>query len=624
MRSYIVIGILPSDFLIQPPGDVWVPLRDGAAEAASGMPVSVMARLKEGVSLTRASGELAHLVQQIERSEAGDSEHETKGRGVLVRPLRDDFASETGSARFVLLGVCSCVLLIVTANLAGLFVVRGAVRERDLAIRSALGASRLRLARQILAEPVMISLIGGGFALLLANWGMELSMSRLELEGLGVRAGLDIRIVAFVLILAIVVGLASGLASALRLRLIVEGALLQGNTLRTTASRGRVRVQRLFTGAQVACALVLLSIAGVFAREYVRLRQANPGFDVGGLAYGVIQRSDTSIAGLSAFVSQASSSVGGIAGVTGSTLIGFSSFDGSVLPDGRDLPLSGEAVPLLRSVGPDFFDVLGIRLRAGRVFGPTDGRGTQPVAIVNELAAKRYWPRSNAVGRTIQLRRSDGSSEEVTVVGVVADARLFDPLAQTKPMLYRPIEQAPCADLGVFVRAPSGPYEVLTRLRATIARLVTGPTWEDGVYWLDDHFSQLLDRQRFATRAMLAFSLIGMGLAVLGVYGLTAQAAAVRTREMGIRIALGAQRRTLVLAAFKETAIITATGIGSGVAGSWAATRLIQSLLVGAAPADPLILLGTALLLAAVAMLAGYVPAVRLTRVDPVRALRAE
>jgi putative ABC transport system permease protein len=583
-----------------------------------------MARLKEGVSLGRASGEIAHLVHQIERSEAGSSQRAAEGRNALVRPLRDDFVSDAGSARFVLLGVCSCVLLIVTANLAGLFVARGAARERDLAIRRALGASRLRLARQILAEPVMISLLGGGLALLLANWGMELSMSHLDLEGLGVRAGLDVRILVFVLALAIVVGVASGLASASRLRLIVEGALFQGDTLRTTASRGRVRVQRLFIGAQVACALVLLSIAGMFAREYVRLRQADPGLDDGSLAYGLIQTSDTSAAGLSAFVSRASSSIGEIAGVAGSTLIGFPSFDGSVIPDGRDQPLTGEAVPLLRSVGPDFFEVLGIRVRAGRVFASTDGRGTQRVAIVNELAANRYWPQGDAVGHTIQLRTSDGSSEVVTVVGVVADTRLFDPLAKSEPIMYRPIEQAPGGDLGVFVRAPSSRYEVLTRLRATIATLVTGPTWADGVYWIDDHFSQLLGRQRFVTRAMLAFSLLGIGLAALGVYGLAAQAAAMRTREVGIRIALGAQRHALVLAACKETAIITAAGVGTGVAWSWVATRLIRSLLAGTAPADPRILLSAALLLAAVVMLAGYGPAVRLTRVDPVTALRAE
>jgi hypothetical protein len=356
----------------------------------------------------------------------------------------------------------------------------------------------------------------------------------------------------------------------------------------------------------------------------MRLRQSDLGFEPDKLAYGSLRTSDTSAAGQSAFLSRASSSIDDIPEITSTALIGYPVFDGSVVPDGRDAPLTGDAVPLQRSIDWDFFDVLGIRINAGRAFGPADEYGSQPVAIVNQLAAERYWPRGDAVGRTIRLRSDASKDELLTVVGVVADTRLFDPLAPPEPILYRPIGQAPSGDLGVFVRTANARPAALAQLRATIARLTVGPTWSDGVYWLPDHFSRSLSRQRFVTRALLSFALLGIGLAALGVYGVAAQAAALRTREVGIRIALGARRRALLVAALRETAAIAAVGVGIGLAGSWASTRLIQSVLAGAAPANAQILLAAAIVLAAVVMLAGYVPANRLTRVDPVIALRAE
>jgi predicted permease len=625
---HTIIGVAPAD-LVLPIGperdrDVWLPLRlgpEGVYEAQGLLPI---ARLRDDVSVAQAATELTSIAQRV------STDRNDRYADWLVRLATpaDLLRSSVRTSLLVLLGAVGLVLLIVCANVANLLLARATAREGELAVRAALGATRARLSRQLMLESLLLGGVGGAAGLVLAHWGLDLivalrpeSLSELE------HVRIDGRVAGFVVAMTLLASLAFGMFPAVRAaRHALVGRLRSG----APAILGSARARRMtggFITAQVALSLVLLTGAGLFVRSLIALQQRPLGFQPGGLVVVGVNPpryrypSGTARAAFLEQIREASASLPGIESahlvVTVPPGYGIASrsleIEGILLED-RDLSPFFTA----NYVAAEYFDVLGVEVRSGRSMR----EGERDVVVVNERFAQRFFPSGDAVGKRIRFS-DDGAW--TTIIGVAADLPAQG-LATAEPLdqLHFPLAADPeLAPEMLLLRTGLQMPALRTALQTALAQL-DAEVPVHSVRTISDYLRASLDVQRFNLVLLTALAIMAMLLSAVGLYGVVSVAISQRTREIGIRRALGETDRGVMRLAFVEGLRPTIIGIALGLIGAVLMSRIMTSLLFGLSPRDPLTFTLVPCLLAAVALLACWIPARRATRIEPMNALRWE
>ena len=641
-RPFMVIGVTPEGFhgttLLT--SDLWVPV-NMVGELASRLPPAILtsresawlvmgARLKPGVTVGQAQAELANIGRALEQ-EFPDA---NRGRGLRVvasSPVPGDGAP-VAAFMAVLMAIVMLVLAIACANVAGVLLARATTRRREIAVRLAIGAGRGRLIRQMLVESTLLFLVGGSGGLVLARLmtGALLSLLPAVPLPIDVTLALDGRAVVFTLTLSLVAAILSGLAPAFHAsRAAVVGALKSD----TQGGPERIWLRHAFVVSQVALSIVLVVGAGLFARALQRASEIDPGFDPHGVELATL---DLSLGGYTAdtgrvFARELIRRVRETPGVQAAAL-------SAVMPLGdRGIGLGGLAVPGVEPrngrrffdvdwnvITPGYFATMKMALSTGRDFSDADREGTPSVVIVNETAARQWWPRQDALGKTLlqETGRPDAPDavRTLTVVGVARDSKYRNLGEDPRPFVYVPIQQQYMSRTVIAARSAHG-QRLAGELRALLASM--NPNLPIVQSLTFDAYSQLgLLPQRIAASVAGSLGLVGVLLAAIGIYGVTAYMVSSRTREIGIRMALGAERASVVRMVLRQGLTLTMIGAAIGLAVAAAASRLLGSLLFGVGATDPLTFIGSTLLFFIVGAAACYVPARRATAIGAMDALR--
>ncbi|HEX7117856.1 MAG TPA: ABC transporter permease [Longimicrobiales bacterium] len=631
---YRIIGVMPPGAGWPTEAKLWVPLAmrgslASLAERRGALWLSVFGRLADGVTLAGAQAEMDAIARRLEEAYPDANE----GIGIVLEPMHETVVGDVRPALMVLLGAVGCVLLIACANVSGLLLARGRARRQEVAVRVALGAGRARLARQALTESVVLAAIGGGIALLVATWAVDL-LVRLaparvpRLDGVGI----DGVALAFAAGTTVLAALLFGVAPALDVARRDPGALLkEGGRGRTGGAGDRVRPA--FVAGQFALALVLLAGAGLMVRSLVRLQEVDPGFEPRGvLAVGINLpgRSYPDGAAVRGFYDRLLPAVAAMPGVESvdaiSTLfLGRLPRMTSVTVRDVELPDAVRRLPVpYDAVTPGVFRTLRMELRQGRELAATDGPDAPNVAVVNEAFVRRYFPGGKAVGRQFALGGAPERDEDwITIVGIVEDARRGGLDREPRPQVFLPHAQFPTSRMTVLVRARGDVLAQVGAVRAAVRRIDPDQPISD-VRTLERNLSGSVASRRFLMFLLLVFAAASTLLAAVGIYGIMAQMVVQRTREIGVRVALGARSADIVRMVVRRGMALAGAGLGLGVLAALALGRLLSGMLFGVQPSDPLTLLVVSGVLAAVGALACYLPTRRATRVDPQVALRAE
>jgi len=644
-EKYEVVGVMPPDFTFpQNSGlpaffpfaqktDLWTPwvLTEEQRQNRGSHHIAVIGRLKPGRTLQQAQAELGTIASRLEQQYPDD----LKDFGVSVMPLHEQVIGKSRVAILVLLCVVAFVLLIACANVANLLLARAAARQKEVAIRTALGASRGRVIRQLLTESVLLSFIGGALGVLLAMWGVDLliALSPGDIPRTG-EIGIDARVLGFTFGVSLLTGLVFGLAPALQAsKQDLHEALKEGGRGGTTGPR-RARVRSILIVFEVALALVLLVGAGLLVRSFFKLRNVSPGFDPENVLTLNVPLPGTRYkdgAQASAFYQRlierlkALPGVEAVGAVSQLPLTGAEEIDGFDI-EGRPGPASGADVQTadFRVVSTDYFRAMKIPLVSGRYFTEQDTAGAPGVIIIDETLARRFFPNEDPLGKRINEGGSPNRLGFLTIVGVVAGIKHSSLDAEPKPAMYVSYLQSHWLDMTLTVRAGGGGAE---NLAAAVRREVWALDKDQpvaGVQTLESLFAKAVAPQRFQMMLVGLFAAVALLLSVVGIYGVMAYAVTQRTHEIGIRMALGAQRGDVFKLLMSQGMAQALIGVAIGLAGAFALTRLMSSLLFGVSATDPLTFAGVSLLLSSVALLACYVPARRATKVDPMVALRYE
>jgi putative ABC transport system permease protein len=638
-QPYTVIGVAPPGFAYPGNAVAWLPLEYGLSRSTqrSSHSYDVIGRLAPGVTLEAARADLAEVARELEREYPVDN----AGRGVELVPLAADTVRAARPVLLLLGGAALFVLLIACANVANLFLARAAVRQRELAVRSALGAGRWRLARQVLVEGVLLALAGGLVGLLLASWGVDLLVA---LRPRGIprldEIGVDRATLAFAVVVSVAVGVGFALFPALTLSRGDPADAFRGEGRGVTGGRSGGRFRAALVVAQVSLALILLAGAALLVVTVRRLALIDPGFDPRGAytfeftippgKYPDRARHDQYLARVIDAVSRVRETRA--AGATFYLPLGNGQVNGDFTVEGAPRAAPGrEQYANFRMVTGDYFGALAIPLRRGRLLTPDDRAGAPHVAVVNEALARTAWPGQDPIGRRLTFGDGQEDPDWMEVVGVVANVKSNGLTADIGPEIFVPFSQI-TADLwtvftplpvSVVVRSDSDLGTVGAAIKAAIRSVdpeqpVTGPSPAG------DLIAAAVARQRFGMLLLLAFGGLALLLAAVGVYGVMAYAVSQRTRELGIRLALGARPGAVRALVLGEGMLLAGLGIGLGLVGALGLGRLLVGLLYGVRPTDPRVLAAAGLLLAGASVVACLVPAVRATRVNPVDALRSE
>jgi putative ABC transport system permease protein len=640
-EPYTVVGEMPPavefgrEWSGQAP-DLWSPLAftPQQLDPNSGLTseyLGVLARLKPEVSRAQAQAELDSIAADLRRQYMPGAD--ASNWGLLLTPFDEFVVGKIRTPLLILLGAVAFVLLISCANVANLMLARAAVRQKEIAVRTALGASRWRVVRQLLTESVLLSLAGGGVGLLLAMWGVDLLLKLNEHKiPRATEVGLDSRVLLFTLGVSVLTGVVFGLVPAFQ----TSGANLH-DTLKEGGRSGQLGVRKglrnVLVVVEMAFAVVLLVGAGLLIRSFVELQRVNPGFRPEGvLAMQVSLPSNRYKEGAqrAAFDRQVLEEVRGVAGVRSAatiTTLPMSGWNqsGSFRIEGRQVAPNESSPHGDRwMASEDYFQTMGIPLVRGRYFDARDTAEAPGVAVVSEALARKYWPDEDPVGKRITFEGGAQQPRFREIVGVVGHVRNEGLEGESRGQYYVPYAQRPNnADLFLVVRADGDPAALAPAVRARIASVDKDlPVYK--VTTMEKLVSDSLSQRRFSMFLFGVFAALAMALAVVGLYGVMSYGVAQRTHEIGLRMALGAQGRDVLRMVVGQGMALVAVGLGVGLLGAFLLTRLMVSLLYGVSAADPLTYAGIALLLAAVALLASYIPARRATKVDPMVALRYE
>lgn len=630
-----VIGVLPPDFAhpeLNPTGppDVWSLLDpDERMSSRSGRYVRAIGRLQSGVTIGQARAELASIAERLEREHPIDN----LGAGVFVAPLKDDLVGDLRTALTVLLVAVAFVLLIACANLANLLIALGASREKELAIRAALGAGRRRLVRQLLVESALLGLAGGAGGLFVA-W---LAVDVLPVVGPALPAGywkvgIDGPVLAFALALSLVTGLVFGLAPAFQASRSDSQALREGP--RGSSATGlRAAARRGLIAAEVALSLILLVGAGLLLRSFARLVRVDPGFSRPAqvltlqLALPLARYPEgTQIPFYDRLYARVAALPGveHVGGVNILPLSGGYSCDAVQIED-HPVPEAQRPCAEARSASPGYFSAMGIPHIRGRVFEHRDTVDSPSVAVISETMARRFWPGEDPIGRRFTYRRGapdDRASREV--IGIVADVKHLSLADEAPPEFYTPQTQIPSYHaMTLTIRTAADPAAIGPAVRSSLSEMdAQVPIYN--MRTLDRVLSVSVAASQFRTLLLGAFAGVALLLALVGIYGVVAHAVSERTQEIGVRMALGAHGLDVLRMMLGQGLRPIGAGLLAGLAGAAALSRLMTSLLYDVSPTDPLTIGGVAALLFCTALLAAYIPARRASRIDPIVALRSE
>lgn len=626
-QIFTVVGIMPEEFRAPySEVEVWVPMQhhpNFSPERKDSI-TGVLGRLKSGVSLQQAQTEMETIAARL-----ADQYPETnREKSVNLIPLQSFLVAGLQAKLWILFAAVGFVLLIACANVANLTLSRAVTRQREMAVRTALGAGRLRIVRQLLTESVMLSLTGGALGLLLGKWGMDAlaANSAVNLPP-NVTVKLDATVLLFTLGLSLLTGLLFGLFPALRLsRPDLNSTLKDG--ARTVGASGK-RVRDVLVVAQLALALVLLIGAGLMIRSFMNLLSVDPGFDANNvltLEYRLPANKYTTPEQQWRFHEQVVANVKALPGVQSAAVfftVPFGAIVGQTeiaLPGRAALP--ADQLPRVQTNRADanYFATMKIPLRSGRVFTAQDQMNTMPVVVINQTLASRYWPNENPLGKQINL---PGQKLTATIVGVVGDVKhnSLDDLPQSQ--LYLAFAQNPHIFSSLAVRTNSDALSFSNAVRNAIWAIDKDqPVWK--VRTMEFLVARGIGSQRFIMQLLAALSALALVLAVVGIYGVLSYAVSQQTQAIGVRLALGAQARDILALILKQGMQLALPGIAIGLGVSYGLMRLMRGLLFEVAPADPLTFGLLALLLTLVALLACYLPARRATQVDPLVALRHE
>ncbi|HEV3277294.1 MAG TPA: ABC transporter permease [Terriglobia bacterium] len=628
---FTVVGVMPAG-LLYPPGDLWVP---EVLDASNSLPQSadwrmlfVIGRLKSGVSLAKARADLDVLTHRLDPQFSAGRQKSRSRWHVEVIPLRQLLAGDVGHLLVILLIAVAFVLLIACANLANLLLARAAARGKEVAVRAALGAGRARLARQFLVESALLAALGGALGAVVGMWAVR-AMIQLIPPQLPAEVGLDARVLAFVIGVSACAVILFGLIPALSAsRVDVNEALKEGGE-RAGLGRGTHRLRGLLVVAETALALVLLTGAGLLARSVYRLTEVDLGFDPHHLLLGEVSLPITLMdqpQRQANFFHEALDRLRALPGVekaaatTHYPVSVFNSLTTDVLVSGGPAPEPGQVISTAY-VSPDIFSTLGIPLREGRFFNNQDAANGRKVVILNESALRRIFTGREAVGHEISMDGAKGPWREV--VGVVSDTRNYTLEREPWPEIYIPYEQDPTLVMYFVLRSKGDPMSLGDGLRRSVASVDPNEPVAR-IETMDDVVEKLVAPSRFKLELLGSFAILALLLGAIGLYGVIAYAVSERTHEIGVRMALGAERSNVLKLVMGHGFKLTLIGVGLGIGGSFAATRYLSSLLYGVKPTDPITFAAVSAVLVTVALVASYIPARRATRIDPMVALRYE
>ncbi|KPK81250.1 MAG: hypothetical protein AMS25_07210 [Gemmatimonas sp. SM23_52] len=629
--AYEVVGVMPASFVAFPAwAELWRPMRmnERLAQGRGNNNFLVIGRLKPGVRLERAEGELITIAAGIAEAYPDNKQ----GWSASLQPMKDVFVGDLRGVLWILLGAVGLVLLIACANVAALLLARAMNRQGEVAVRVALGASRGRVARQMLTESVVTALFGGALGLAVA-YGALRALASLGGGSLPVQTGiaLDGTALLFTLIVSVATGLLFGLAPAIRApNLQVVEALKEGH--RGLRGAGGLRLQRGLVVGQVALSLVLLIGSGLLMRSFLVIQQQELGFQprsvltaqlrLPSAAYGPERHPNL-------FYEAALERVRALPGVEGAGIVtvlpvigGFGPWN-YVHAEGRPAARPADRRGATRRiVSPGYFEAMGIPLLRGRLIDATDVADAPPVAVISQRLADEFFPGEDPVGRSIVLPNWD-PPVYLEVVGVVGDVPLGSLRRETGPTMYWPLAQNGRLSVTLVARTAGDPASLAPTLRAAI-REVDGNVPLSRLQPMGAILSASLAQDRFRTLLLGTFAGVALLLAALGLYGVLAQLVGRRTHELGVRIALGAERSNILGWVLGHGMKLTALGLLVGLVGGALVARAARGMLFGVEPLDPITFAGTAILLTLVALAAALLPAWRATRVDPVESLRSE
>ena len=632
-RTVEVVGVMPPGFehpILWGPIDIWQPLTftpERKTDRGTNY-LSSIGRLKPGVTIQQAEQSMVALAANIHKQHSSN-----EGESLRLEPLSRSMSDDIGrTVMWFTFGLAGFVLLIACANLANLQLVRTAARSRELAVRAALGAGRLRLLRHSLTESIIVALIGGVISLVIALWGVRFISTRLFADLPGASVQLDYKVFGFALLCSLVTGVLFGTVPAWLASRADVNLALRENSRGSTAGRSQHRLQHALIIGEVAFAFVLLAAAGLFLRGLHRFINADPGWRVDGLVMANMSlrgEKYTDDKRRVAFLTELESRLSTLPGVQSVAIggshpvFGYNS-SSSFLVEGRPEPPPDKYPEIFfEPVSSNYFETLGAHLRQGRIFNAADTADHPLVIIINETAARTFWPNENPVGKRIS--GTDEQRDFYEIVGVVNDLAFPGNLGEpyTRFEAFVPVTQGAPNFFMIILRTSSNAEMIGNSLRSSIAgmdpnlpvyRIRTARAAVDSGLGSISLLGSLLG----------AFATVGVLLAAIGIYGVVSYTVVQRTGELGVRMALGAQTRDVLWLVLSKGAVVVLTGALLGVAGAYGVSRLLISLIPSLPTRDPLILVMTGVALVLVALVACYIPARRATRVDPLVALKSE
>jgi putative ABC transport system permease protein len=620
--DYTIVGVMPPGFRYPlQENDILAPL--DLSKPDSGNSLGVIARLKSGYSIKQAQTELDTIYRQLELQYPESD----KGFGAGVVSLHEELVGKTRWPMMILLGAVGFVLLIACANVANLLLARDAARQKEIAVRLSLGASRWRLMRQLLTESVLLALLGGGAGLLLAFTSLDalLAISPVDLPHLAT-VKVDRAVIIFTFALSTLTGVVFGVIPALQASKLDLNQALKESSRSATESRRRYRLRGVLVVAEVALSLVLLIGAGLLIKSFGQLTRVDAGLNTrnvltAGLSLPRYKYSDTNRQ--RTFYQQALERIRHVPGVEHAAVtyfLPFSNFATDFFTIEGQPEVAEENRPQARFgfISEDYFRTMGIAMMKGRDFNERDTRDAPPVVIINPAGARQFWPNEDPIGKRIKALRQ--VREIIGVSGEVKQAGLDKP---SDPEIFLPYQQAPFLYLQLAVRTTDDPMKMVAAIKHEV-QTIDQDMPLTGIKTMDQYLSDSIANPRFQSRVLSLFAAIALLLAAVGLYGVMSYAVAQRTHEIGVRVALGARSSDVLKLVVGKGLRLTLIGIAIGLVAAVALTRLLASLLFGVSTTDPATFVIIALLLIIVALLACYLPARRATKVDPMVALRYE
>ncbi len=635
-EPYTVIGVLPHRVRLPAQGNwhdqVWVPLAFSAEEAANrgSHYLEVIARMKPGVTLPEAQAEMDTIAARLAKQYPDFNAR----RGAVVKPLHEEIVGNMKSALLILLGAVAFVLLIACANVANLLLARAAVRQKEIALRLALGANRARLIKQLVVESILLSLLGAAVGLGLAYYGLDVLTRFIPNDVAHADTiAIDGKVLLFTLAVAVVTGLIFGLAPASQAsHFNLNETLKEGGRDSAGGARGK-RLRSALVIAEVATSFILLIGAGLLINSFFHLRNLDPGFRADHLLTLNVDLSEVRYPDTQhrvAFFEEAKRRMQALPGVQSVAVAGNLPFT----YNGDSMSIAVQGIPdppidqwpdvIFRTVGPEYFATMGIPLVRGRDFNDQDSLDTIRAVVISEKTAKHYWPGEDPIGKHLKPGATNSDIPWFTVIGVVKDVRQNDFIAPPKMQMYFSYRQV--KDLvanALILRTSVDPLSLATSARNTIWAVDKNQPVAN-IDSMEQIVAGALSRQRFSTLLLTIFAGLALVLAAVGIYGVMSYSVAQQTREIGVRIALGAGRGDVLKMTVRQALKLVGVGLICGLIVAFVLTRVMGSLLFGISATDPTTFISIALIQLAVALLASYIPALRATQVDPVIALRAQ